>query len=159
MTVHHHDPLRPHSHEPNPAPPSADPTFDLVQADGRVEQISVAQLQNLPITTITDCTIVSTGHGTSGPFTFSGVTLVDFLQAFVKTSWTQVEIISADGFGNRVMADEISQSKSAIQILFAFMIDGKLMTRNQGLVRMIVPSEVDDALRQVKWIGKVKILS
>lgn len=157
MTNHHHDPLRPHSHEPNPAPPSANSTFELVQRDGQIEQISVQQLQQLTVTTLADCYIVSTGHGTSGPFTFTGVTLIDFMQAFVTVPYSQVEIISADGFGNRVMAEEMLNSEGGFQALLAYMIDGQPLTRNQGLVRMIVPTEADDALRQVKWIGKIRV--
>ncbi len=157
MKNHHHDPLRPHSHEPNLAPPSASPTFELVQGDGQIEKISVQQLQQLTTTTLADCYIVSTGHGTSGPFTFTGVTLLDFMQAFVTESYSQVEIVSADGFGNRVMAEEMRSSTGGFQVLLAYMIDGQPMTRNQGLVRMIVPSEADDALRQVKWIGKIRV--
>ncbi len=157
MSKYDPDPYRPHSHEPNPAPPSPDPTFELVQGDEQIEQISIQQLQQLSTTTLADCYIVSTGHGTSGPFTFSGVTLIDFLRAFVTEPYTQVEVISADGFGNRVMAEEMLNPEGGIQILLAYMIDGQPLTRNQGLVRMIVPSESDDALRQVKWIGKIRV--
>jgi hypothetical protein len=31
------------------------------------------------------------------------------------------------------------------------------MTREQGLVRLIVPSEENDALRQVKWVARIDI--
>jgi hypothetical protein len=37
-------------------------------------------------------------------------------------------------------------------------MEGQPLTREQGLVRMIVPSERDDALRQVKWVGKIVIV-
>jgi len=36
-------------------------------------------------------------------------------------------------------------------------MDGATLTRAQGLVRLIVPSETDDALRQVKWVGRIEI--
>jgi hypothetical protein len=37
------------------------------------------------------------------------------------------------------------------------MRDGQKLTRRQGLVRLIVPREKDDALRQVKWVGRIVI--
>ncbi len=41
--------------------------------------------------------------------------------------------------------------------LLAYIKDGVSLTRAQGLVRLIVPSETDDALRQVKWVGRIII--
>jgi hypothetical protein len=38
------------------------------------------------------------------------------------------------------------------------MLDGAALTREQGLVRLIVPSERDDALRQVKWLATITII-
>ena len=37
--------------------------------------------------------------------------------------------------------------------------DGQPLTRDAGLVRLIVPSETDDALRQVKWISHIEVRS
>ncbi|MFZ0547678.1 MAG: hypothetical protein WAM60_19685, partial [Candidatus Promineifilaceae bacterium] len=61
------DPLHPHAHDPNPEPPSADPTIVLTLPDGRTHPITIQHLQTLPQHTLNDCYIVSTGHGTSGP--------------------------------------------------------------------------------------------
>ena len=152
------DPLQPHSHEPNPAPPSEDSSFKLVGVDGRSLSITVHDLQKLPKTSVGNCYIVSTGHGTSGPFTFSGVTLLDFANHFCKEAWTQLEVVSADGFGNRVFAEELHQPDPAGPILLAYEMNGEPLTRAQGLVRMIVPSERDDALRQVKWVGGIRVV-
>lgn len=153
-----HDPLRPHSHEPNPTPPTADATFALYLPDGHHRSVTVDDLQRLPATTVPNCFIVSTGHGTSGPFAFTGVTLLDFVERHVQGRWSQIEVISADGFGNRVTADELRHPNPAGPILLAYARDGRLMTRAQGLVRLIVPSETDDALRQVKWVGRINVL-
>lgn len=150
-----HDPLRPHSHDPNPQPPSPDPTFALTLPNGRSQFIKVNDLQQLPPTSVSDCYIVSTGHGTTGPFTFTGVTLRTFVRHYCTEPWSEVEVISTDGFGNRVLAEELEQPDPAGPILLAYMLDGQPLTREQGLVRMIVPSERDDALRQVKWVGKM----
>lgn len=156
---HAGDPLQPHRHEPNPEPPSLDPAFILAQPDGAEIVVSVADLQRLPRTTVVNCYIVSTGHGTTGPFTFSGATLLDLVRRYLPpgAAWSQVEVISADGFGNRVLAEELLQPDPAGPILLSYMLDGQLLTRQEGLVRLIVPSEKDDALRQVKWVGRVNI--
>ncbi|MCB8927193.1 MAG: molybdopterin-dependent oxidoreductase [Ardenticatenaceae bacterium] len=152
------DPLQPHSHEPNPAPPSNDSSFELVGSNGRSQTITVHDLQQLPKTSIGNCFIVSTGHGTSGPFTFTGVTLLNFATHFCGDTWEELEVVSADGFGNRVFAHELHQPDPAGPILLAYEMNGRLLTREQGLVRMIVPSERDDALRQVKWVGEIKVV-
>ena len=152
------DPLQPHSHEPNPAPPTDDPKFELVLPNGRSQTITVKNLRQLPVVSVADCYIVSTGHGISGPFTFAGATLLDFVNHYCKEPWSQVEVVSADGFGNRVLAKELHQPDSAGPILLAYDMNGQPLTREQGLVRMIVPSEQDDALRQVKWVGLVKVI-
>lgn len=151
-----HDPLTPHRHEPNPAPPSTDASFELVLVNGRHLTITPHTLKENPITHLAGCYIVSTGHGTSGPFTFTGTRLLDLIQAYETSTWTQVEIVSADNFGNRVLAEELN-SQTDKPILLAYRINDRIMTRQQGLVRLIVPSEKDDALRQVKWIGRIRI--
>lgn len=152
------DPLRPHSHEPNPAPPSDDATFQFVGVDGRTTAVTIADLQSLPQVSVPNCIIVSTGHGTSGPFTFTGAALLALVSHFCPEPWTEVEVISADGFGNRVRAAELHEPDPAGPILLAYAMDGQLLSRAQGLVRLIVPSERDDALRQVKWVGEVRVV-
>ena len=152
------DPLRPHSHEPNPEPPTADPTIRLVTPDGREVLVTVEELrEEYTAVTLRDCYIVSTGHGTSGPFAFTGVTLLDLVRRYAGENWSQLEVISADSFGNRVMAAELYESDPAGPTLLAYAIDGSQLTRQDGLVRMIVPGEKDDALRQVKWVAAVRI--
>jgi hypothetical protein len=156
----HHDPLRPHAHDPNPEPPSADPSFVFIHPAGQLEQITVGDLEQLPQSRVANCYIVSTGHGTSGPFTFTGARLLDLIKSRLDdgVSWSQVEVISVDGFGNRVRREELEQPDPAGPILLSTVMDGHKMTRSQGLVRLIVPSEKDDALRQVKWVGSVRVL-
>ena len=151
-----HDPLKPHSHEPNPVPPSDNASFVLWLVNGRSHTITPDILKKLPTISIPDCYIVSTGHGTTGPFIFTGTRLVDLIQAYETNAWTQAEIISADGFGSRVLAEEL-YAQTDRPILLAHSINGAKMARQQGLVRLIVPSEKDDALRQVKWIGQIKV--
>jgi hypothetical protein len=153
-----HDPLMPHSHEPNPEPPNLDPSIELSGPGDKEWQITPADLAELPQTAVDNCFIVSTGHGMSGPFTFGGVTLSEFISAYYDGIWREVEIVSADGFGSRVLAEELQPSQSPAPMLLATKIDGRPMSRKEGLVRLIVPSEKEDALRQVKWISVIRIL-
>ena len=154
--------LHGHAHEPNPQPPSPDATL-IVQKPDQVEvQIEVNHLQKLPLTQVDDCWIVSTGHGTSGPFTFAGARLLDLLDSLLDTlldsaaPWQYANVISADGFGTRIQANEL-RTATLRPILLAYAMNGAALTRRQGLVRLIVPSETDDALRQVKWVSRIEI--
>lgn len=157
--THQHDPLRPHSHDPNPAPPGADPTVRFESPAGSATPIAVADLQALPQVALPECYIVSTGHGTSGPFTFGGPTLLSLIEARLgkDAAWSQVEVVSADGFGTRIARAELTTPADPRAIILACQLDGAALTRQQGLVRLIVPSERDDALRQVKWIEVVRV--
>jgi DMSO/TMAO reductase YedYZ molybdopterin-dependent catalytic subunit len=159
MPVNNDDPLRPHSHDPNPESPTADPTFHLTLPDGTETAVAVSDLRALPATAVANCYIVSTGHGSSGPFIFAGVTLIDFIHAYLGSidNWSQVEVISADGFGTRLTAAELLRPDAAGPPLLSYEVDDQPLTRQQGLVRLIVPNERDDALRQVKWVERVNV--
>lgn len=147
-----------HAHEPNPLPPGADADFLLCGPGGESRLITLSMLYELPQTTVADCYIVSTGHGTSGPFAFRGVRLVDLLAACLPADrvWHQLDVISGDGFGNRVAAHEVA-AEGERPFLLATHIDGIALRREAGLVRLIVPTEVNDALRQVKWVARIEV--
>jgi hypothetical protein len=88
------------------------------------------------------------------------VSLLDFVQSRLAlgTPWSQVEVVSVDGYGSRIMAAELHSPHPVDRpVILGFMRDGQKLTRRQGLVRLIVPSEKDDALRQVKWVGRIVI--
>jgi hypothetical protein len=131
----------------------------LIGPGGGETTLGVSDLQRLPVAIVDDCTIVSTGHGTSGPFAFTGVRLADVMAAYVDPgqSWSQVEVISGDGFGTRLRREEMDLPGPSGQIVLAYAVDGAPMTRAQGLVRLIVPAETDDALRQVKWVSQITV--
>jgi hypothetical protein len=150
--------LHSHAHEPNPTPPSGDPDFVVVHPNGGQTTVTVADLYVLPVCDVADCYIVSTGHGVSGPFTFTGVRLYDLLENIMgsATPWLCADVVSADGFGARILQDEL-RAPTNRPILLSYAIDGAAMTREQGLVRLIVPSEENDALRQVKWVAHIYI--
>lgn len=148
--------LHPHVHEPNPTPPQPDPAMLLARPDGTNVTLAVADLALLPQQSASDCYIVSTGHGRSGPFRFEGVTLGDLLAAYVPDSWSYVDVVSADGFGTRVHHHEVARPQVR-PILLATACNGEPLTRALGLVRLIVPHENDDALRQVKWVAQLQV--
>ena len=152
------DPLAPHAHEPNPLPPSPVADLTLYLPDGSVLDIGPAYLRGLDSVTVPDCYIVSTGHGTSGPFDFSGVRLLDLIDLHWTGEWTRVEVVSGDGFGTRASRSELT-APTTRPILLAHARDGQPLARADGLVRLIVPGEIGDALRQVKWVAQVRILA
>lgn len=149
----HTDWTPPHSHDPNPEPPSTDATFFL-RVGAETILLTPEKLSSLPQRSIADCMIASTGHPPSGPFTFGGVTLLHVVERYVNSSWVEVDVMSEDGFGARLKAAELQQAAERPALL-ALTIDGRPLTRPEGLVRLIVPSETDDALRQVKWVGEI----
>jgi DMSO/TMAO reductase YedYZ molybdopterin-dependent catalytic subunit len=137
-------------------PPSADPLFTLIWPLGSVV-LTPDNLKALPLTRIDDCYVVSTGHGVSGPFSFGGVSLRELIDVYANISWVEVLIISQDGFGTRLTFEEVRASYNR-PIILAYEINGVPLSRKEGLVRLIVPSETDDALRQVKWVGEIRLL-
>ncbi|MCZ0939072.1 MAG: molybdopterin-dependent oxidoreductase [Caldilineaceae bacterium] len=168
------DPLAPHSHEPNPLPPSPDAELTVHLPDGTAHRITPAALSSLEFlptdrlppahaasalqVTVPNCYIVSTGHGTSGPFSFTGLRLLDLVDLLWPADWTQVEVVSGDGFGTRALRTELTQPTQR-PVILAHTLDRQPLSRAEGLVRLIVPSETDDALRQVKWVAHVRIIS
>ncbi|CAN5690252.1 hypothetical protein BH10CHL1_BH10CHL1_13750 [soil metagenome] len=151
--------LHGHAHDPNPLPPSPDSAFIVSKPDGAEIQVTLLDLQELPVTQVSECWIVSTGHGRSGPFTFAGARLLDLINQVLsstRVTWHHVDVISADHFGTRLLSEEL-QAATTRPTLLSYGVDQVPMTRAQGLVRLIVPSETDDALRQVKWVARIEI--
>ena len=87
------------------------------------------------------------------------MTLRDFLHRVLPQylAWRHVDVVSADGFGTRLLPGDLADPPSGRPPLLAYALDGAPLTREQGLVRLIVPAEVDDALRQVKWVDAIRI--
>lgn len=154
---HEPDPLRPHRHDPNPEPPSADTDFSVIWPQGSARW-RVDDLRTLPATTVPDCTITSTGHGVSGPFAFTGVPLLALIDHLCPGSpWHEVAVVSGDGFGARLYRAELMALPPARPALLAYAVDGRPLTRQEGLVRLIEPNEAGNALRQVKWVARIEI--
>lgn len=147
----------PQAHDPNPTPPSADPTIRFITKHGEIG-LTPDDLKEMPQQTVTGCYIVSTGHGMSGPFDFRGVPLLHIVERHSEGRWSAADVISADGFRARIYGEEM-RAASVRPILLAIEIDGRPLDRKEGLVRLIVPGETGDALRQVKWVSEIKVLS
>lgn len=151
--------LHGHPHEPNLVTPAGDGSFLLVTPAGE-ELISPTALRTLPQTTITQCMIVSTGHGASGPFSFAGIPLAEVVEASMaransRYAWESVDVIGADGFGARLTRGEMDSAPADRPVLLALTLDGSPLQRAAGLVRLIVPAEVHDALKQIKWVARI----
>lgn len=150
-----HDRLPPHSHDPNPAPPDDDPSFALRWAD-REFCLTPEALSAMPLVSVSGCYIVSTGHPLSGPFAFRGVSLLALIEHYVNINWEMADVVSADGFWARLTAAEL-RAETERPSLLALEVDGRPLSRAAGLVRLIVPGETDDALRQVKWVNEIRL--
>ncbi len=145
----------PHSHDPNPEPPIDDPTLTII-ANDQTLRFTPQYLATLPQAEVRDCYIVSTGHGTSGPFAFKGVRLLELANRYAKNTWTFLDVISGDAFRTRLRREDLVVMGDRPAIL-SLEIDGRPLERIEGLVRLIVPNESDDALRQVKWVSEIRI--
>lgn len=145
----------PHSHDPNPNPPSDDSVLTIYTSSQTV-RVTPDDLAGLPQSTVNNCYIVSTGHGTSGPFTFQGVQVAGLVSHYTKNMWVYIDIISGDGFRTRLTRAILATMGNRPAIL-ALKIDGRPLRREEGLIRLIVPNEKEDALQQVKWISEIRI--
>jgi hypothetical protein len=154
-----------HAHNPNPLAPQGDGGFGVRLPGSEEIAISIETLAQLPLCEVDGCLIVSTGHGVSGPFTFAGVRLDKLLVyaaaqaeglAAGRPAWRQVDVIIADVFGTRLAPADLV-GLDGRPILLAYRRNGQPLTREQGLVRLIVPQERDDALRQVKWVARIEV--
>lgn len=130
----------------------------MARPDGTRIGVEAERLRCLPRTTVPGATIVSTRRGTSAPFAFGGVTLADLLAQLMPAGevWVEIEVRSADGFGSCVWVEELAGAPPR-PTLVCDEVDGRPLTRREGRVRLIVPAETDDALRQVKWIVTVSV--
>lgn len=148
-----------HPHEPNPTTPGDDTQVTVSWPGGYERIFTVEDLHLLPYAEVHNCMIVSTGHGASGPFTFGGARLADLLAWVLPrgATWSWVDVVSADGFGTRLMPPDPDMTSSERPIILAYTVDRMPLARARGLVRLIVPEETDDALHQVKWVRRIDI--
>ena len=150
-----HSDTLPHSHESNPHPPSGDAALQVTGLGLGPLVFAVEELMDLPATEQADCYIVSTGHGTSGPFRFRGPTLSALAARCGIPDFKSVRVTGGDGFYTILTAQEIAESHPGCTAMLALVLDGEVLTREQGLVRLIVPTEREDALKQIKWVSHI----
>ncbi len=150
-----HSDRLPHSHEPNAHPPSDDAKLQVTGPGLAPLVLAVEALMDLPAMEQADCYIVSTGHGTSGPFRFAGPALSAVAAHCGIADFQSARVTSGDGFYTILTAPEIAESRPGHTVMLALMKDGQALTRAQGLVRLVVPTEKDNALKQIKWISHI----
>ncbi len=150
-----HDPLQPHSHDNNVVIPGDDPTLTLFHGESLLAHYTLADLAALPQSSLTYS--YTTDHGPHGPYELSGVALRGLISAEIASALTEIEVISADGFGNRIFANELADTSGPI--LLCTHSDGAPLSRQHGLIRLVVPSETDNALRQIKWVQTIRLLT
>ena len=143
--------LRPEAHHNNTDVPDADETLYLTWSEGKLE-LTLATLKTYPQTEYEYS--YTTDHGDHGPHLLQGVSLRDLVTKEVAGDWLELKVLSADGFGNRLSRYEVFADKPP---MLYYLTDGEPLSRQQGLVRLVVPSETDNALRQIKWVREVRV--
>ena len=149
----------PHSHDNNPTPPDHDLTLTLVRPNGTRHTITAEALRREYPTAEIPAYGYTTDHGRHGPYHLRGVALLTLIQQEVAEAWTAVVVLSADGFGNQLTAAELQNPDPAGPVLLCYESDGRPLGREQRTIRLVVPSETDNALRQVKWVREVRVVS
>ncbi|MEM7798492.1 MAG: molybdopterin-dependent oxidoreductase [Chloroflexota bacterium] len=153
------DPFQPHSHDNNPLPPDDNTTLQLTLFGGSPQEIPLNTLrENFPQAEI-PAYQYTTDHGVHGPYRLIGVALGRLIELYLgeEERWTEAEVVSADGFGNRIYAEEADPSLPGDPILLCYASNGRELSRAHGLVRLVVPSETDNALRQIKWVREINV--
>lgn len=145
----------PQKHHNNTKVPEETTDITLETLAGHRQIITLEQLmRDYPVSVMPAYSYV-TNHGIHGPYRLEGVQLLDLLKQRISGSWTGVEVLSADGFGNYVHKEELEQAQEPIMLYFK--INGEILKKKQGLVRLLVPSETDNALRQIKWVKRLRL--
>lgn len=108
--------------------------------------------KNYPQSVIEAYTYV-TNHGTFGPYRLEGVSLLDLIPESL-TDWSEIKVIGADGFSNTLTRAELSEAKEPAMLYY--LRDGQALEPQHGPIRLVVPTETDNAIRQIKWVQRVK---
>lgn len=148
------DPWAPTEHHNNTLSPAGDASITFSLPDGRQSIWTVDDLRKLPHTVL-PAYYFSTDHGRHGPYRLEGVALRAAIAAAWPEGWVELLVEGADGYGNRVRRGEVEDSAESAPILLCFASNGQPLTRAQGLVRLVVPGETDNALRQIKWVRRL----
>lgn len=150
------DPWEPTQHHNNTLAPTGDDGIKICLPDGRQVTWGLDDLRRLPLTVL-PAHYFSTDHGRHGPYRLEGAALRDVVAALWVGEWSEVLIESADGYGNRVRCAEVGDSAEFAPILLCYASNGQTLTSAQGYMRLVVPSETDNALRQIKWVRRLTL--
>ena len=145
----------PHSHHPSPNPLGNDAALTLYVGLQAI-RLTSNDLADLPQSTVNNGYIVSTVHGTSGPFAFEGVQILELANHYTNNTWVYIDIVSGDGFRTRLTRAALA-TMGERPALLVLKIDGRPLRRDEGLIRLIVPNEKEDALQQVKWVSDIRV--
>lgn len=151
----HNDPLQPHAHPNNDQIPSNDTTIRLLLDGKFLRLLTLETLATYPQHIVTYS--YTTDHGVHGPYELAGVVLDALISADTYQSLREIEVVSADGFGNRIFVAELKQQTQPI--LLCTHSNSSQLTRQRGLIRLLVPSETDNALRQIKWVETISLIT
>lgn len=150
-----HDPLQPHRHDNNLVIPGENTSIGLFINEEQTATLTLDSLATYPQRALTYS--YTTDHGPHGPYVLRGVALSGVISAEILPRITEIEVISADGFGNRIYANELHDSERPI--LLCTHSNGQPLSRQHGLIRLVVPSETDNALRQIKWVATIRLIT
>ncbi len=153
------DPLNAHSHDNNTILPDYDCIISLLLPDQTRVLINLERLATSYPQSVIANYRYTTDHGPHGPYRLGGVALSDLIRVECPKHllWSQAEVVSADGYGNRILAHELNET-AADPILLCTHSNDQPVTLKQGLIRLVVPSETDNALRQIKWVQTIRLV-
>ncbi|MCA9838979.1 MAG: molybdopterin-dependent oxidoreductase [Trueperaceae bacterium] len=140
-------------HHNNTTPPSANTDIIIDLPDNEHHLRLENLIEDYPQSVIEGYTYV-TNHGVHGPHRLEGVSLLDLIPETL-VDWQTIEVISTDGFSNTLSKEELLSAKEPIMLYHS--IGGERLEHKHGLVRLVVPTETDNALRQIKWVKRIVV--
>lgn len=142
----------PKKHHNNTTIPETNSEIFLEFADGE-STLSLEELKNKYPQSVIEAYTYVTNHGVYGPYRLEGVSLLDLIPE-TFSNWSEVEVISADNFANTLSKAELIAAKEPAMLYY--LSDGKSLDSKHGPIRLVVPSETDNAIRQIKWVKQIK---
>ncbi len=136
-------------------PPDDITAITVTLPDGSQQTIDVADLAQMKRSAVSYSFV--TDHGVHGPYRLGGVALSDLLTAVLPADmeFGRVSVISADDFATTFDKDDLRPNDTPM--LLCDSSDDQQLTRQRGLIRLVVPADHDDALRQIKWVRTIAI--
>jgi DMSO/TMAO reductase YedYZ molybdopterin-dependent catalytic subunit len=146
-----------------PASPEMVATNEVTVKDaaGNTTTLTLADLQALPETEVSEYALVGSSRGPLGTFSWTGASLEDVLKQadphISASTVMSVTIVAGDGFRTQVGAAEIFETPEGKPTILAYKQGGEPMNAIQGAIRLII-SGYEFADRQVKWVKEIEII-